>query len=307
MSRIPDKENTDANATQNGRNAITARVNAFYNAMPFNYSASAQSFASSLQRYNPIEKNYPDVHKVLDAAEQKHLADVGCGTGWFSNCVAYHYKLNITGIDLCSQALGRSVELSKALGVQDKARFVRSDIFSLNANKMYYLVNSLGVLHHTYDCKGAVKIICSMVESGGYVHIGLYHKYGREPFLGLFKEIRNKLSEGCEVTECEIKDAFNIFKALNKNMLDDTLLYSWFRDQVLHPHETQHTFRELYEWLSDLNFNVISTSINNFNLISDIRALFIEEKEYYDLSVDKNIGQGEYFPGFFTVLAKRED
>ncbi|MBI5327365.1 MAG: class I SAM-dependent methyltransferase [Deltaproteobacteria bacterium] len=291
----------------NNKNIITTKVNEFYNEMPFNYSESAQNFASNLQRYNPIEKNYPNAHEVLDVAERKSLADVGCGTGWFSNCVAYYYKLNVTAIDICSHALNRAFDVSKALGVQEKVIFVRSDIFSLNANKMYYFVNSLGVLHHTYDCKGALKIICSMVENGGYIHIGLYHKYGREPFLCLFKELRDKIVGGLEIAEGEISDAFKIFKELNKNMSDETLLYSWFRDQVLHPHETLHTFKELQEWLTNMNFKVMSTSINNFNPISDISNLCIEERKFYDISVEKNIRQSVYFPGFFTVLAKKEE
>lgn len=70
-------------------------------------------------------------------------------------------------------------------------------------------------------CKGAVKIICRMVESGGYVYIGLYHKYGREPFLDLFKECRDKLFEGREITEREINDAFKIFKGLNKRLFTE--------------------------------------------------------------------------------------
>jgi hypothetical protein len=73
------------------------------------------------------------------------------------------------GIDLSEAALERAREVSIEL-------------------------DSLGVLHHTFDCREALGSISHVVQNGGYIHMGLYHKYGREPFLNLFKQHRDTIS-----------------------------------------------------------------------------------------------------------------
>jgi hypothetical protein len=52
---------------------------------------------------------------------------------------------------------------------------------------------------------------------------------------------------------------------------------SWFRDQVMHPHETQHTLREISEWLTGAGLTLQSTSINAFAPIGDVALLFAQE------------------------------
>ena len=47
---------------------------------------------------------------------------------------------------------------------------------------------------------------------------------------------------------------FEKYKKLHKNIKDDKKIYSWFRDQVLHPHETQHTFEEISKVLIDVSY-----------------------------------------------------
>jgi hypothetical protein len=66
----------------------------------------------------------------------------------------------------------------------------------------------------------------------------LYHKYGHQPFLNHFRDMQKQgASEGAMLAR---------YKELHSGLHDDTLLLSWFRDQVLHPHETQQEARPLY-------------------------------------------------------------
>ena len=54
------------------------------------------------------------------------------------------------------------------------------------------LAISLGVLHHTENCAEAIRQIgINCVKSGGYFFIGLYHTYGRAPFLNHFKKLKS--------------------------------------------------------------------------------------------------------------------
>ena len=86
---------------------------------------------------------------------------------------------------------------------------------------------------------------------------------------------------------------------------DKTMLKSWFRDQVLHPHETQHTLREVCGWLAEHGLSLSSTSINRFEPIENVDSLFALEQTFGERSRQANLTEGRYYPGFFTVLAGR--
>ena len=80
---------------------------------------------------------------------------------------------------------------------------------------------------------------------------------------------------------------------------------SWFYDQVLHPHETQHTLEELIPVLHSEDMELISTSINKFEPFETENELIEKEKSYYDLGMKKLVAK-TYFPGFFVFLAQKE-
>jgi hypothetical protein len=86
---------------------------------------------------------------------------------------------------------------------------------------------------------------------------------------------------------------------------DESYLRSWFRDQVHHPHETQHTLEEASGWLDRLGLSLRSTSINRFAPIADRDELFALERGSEELSRRRNLDESRSFPGFFTLLAER--
>ena len=81
-------------------------------------------------------------------------------------------------------------------------------------------------------------------------------------------------------------------------------MYSWFRDQVLHPHETQHTFEELVSIFNSAGYSIISTSINNFKKINDTNEIVCNEKKLYYNAKEK-LKIKEYFPGFFVTIGEK--
>jgi hypothetical protein len=161
----------------------------------------------------------------------------------------------------------------------------------------FSVVVSLGVLHHTDNCTEAIRhIIRNYVAIGGYVYIGLYHEYGRRPFLDHFAGMKKKgASEDEMLAE---------FGRLHSSLKNPTHVRSWFRDQVLHPQETQHTIKEIASLLLEEKAELLSTSINRFQKIHDLDQLFETEKGYETVSRNA-LAQGRYFPGFFTFLARK--
>ena len=62
-----------------------------------------------------------------------------------------------------------------------------ASVHCAQASKAEFLIISLGALHHTNNCKEAIKYICKFGETKSYLFLGLYHKYGRKPFLDHFE------------------------------------------------------------------------------------------------------------------------
>jgi SAM-dependent methyltransferase len=286
------KTRDEINAVLSG--PMNLELQAFYEEMPFNYYGEAHTALDSINT-NPIQA-YPDLDAMLEDDSVRTVLEIGCGAGWASNSIAYHYGKTVTAVDFTAKALERAAEVSRLIGTEQRIQFVHSDLFQFDTEKRFDLVLSIGVLHHTNDCHAAFCRAASFVKPGGLFFVGLYHSYGRKPFLDLFRGI----------AETEGEDAaFERYAALHADQTDPTHLRSWFRDQVLHPQESQHSLAEVMTWLDKAGMTLLSTSINQYGEVDDRAELEELEKSYSELSVRRNVKENRYFPGFFTVLAQR--
>ena len=264
----------------------------FYKILPFNIYGNISTAISQIKINDPI-LIYPELKKIFSNFNKIKVIDFGCGGGWLVNSLSYHHgnKIEITGVDFNPIAIEYAKKIKSRLSLSSE--FFTSDLFSFKNKKKYNLIISLGVLHHTNNCREAIKHICKFGESKSYIFLGLYHKYGRKPFLDYFEKIKNE-SE---------KIKFNEYKKLHK-LKDEKKLYSWFRDQVLHPYETQHTFEELIPIFQGAGYNIISTSINNFKKIDNFNQIVYDEKKLYNVA-KKKLKIKEYFPGFFLTVGEK--
>ena len=272
----------------------THAVHTFYKDLAFNYYGDTKAAVQSVQR-NPVAV-YTDLVTVLEQDSTTSILEIGCGAGWAANSIAYHYGKTVKAVDMTSSAVVRANDVATALGQSKQVCIKEMDLFDLKSGPVFDLVYSIGVLHHTYDCREAFAHIANMVRPGGHLYVGLYHSYGRTVFLEMFARIIANEGEDA---------AFAKYRKLNPHLTDETHVWSWFRDQVLHPHETQHSLEEVWGWLDTLGFTLSSTSINAFVPTSDRDGLIAQEKTMAELSRRRNLIEGTYFPGFFTVMAKR--
>ena len=267
----------------------------FYKELPFNIYGNLDEAVKKIKEINPLN-DYSELKKLIEKFERLKLIDVGCGGGWLVNSLAYHLKekIEILGIDFNPEVINYANTIKQRLKLNSK--FKVSDLFTLNEEEKFDVVVSLGVLHHTNNCHEAIKNLFKLGKKNSYIFLGLYHKYGREPFLEYFKNLKDQSEQ----------NKFVAYKDLHKNIKDEKKLLSWFRDQVLHPHETQHTFQEISEIFINNNFDIISTSINRFEKIKSLADLYEIEKSYREISLEK-IKKKEYFPGFFVVVAQNKN
>ena len=272
---------------------VQQQVQAFYEEMPFNFYTSTEKTCKQLQN-NPIENMYPDLHELLSSGHIKSVLDCGCGAGWLVNSIAYHYDIKATGIDMTGAALARAKEVSEQLGLTAHTRFIQTNLFEHQDNERYDLITSIGVLHHTHDAMSAFKHLQQFNSDEGFFYLGLYHHYGRKVFLDMFREIIKNEGETA---------AREVYRKLDGTRLkDDQHLESWFRDQVIHPHETQHTLEEVISWFDEAGYSLLTTSINEFDEINEQAILIEQEKTFAAISHQANVVEERYFPGFFTAL-----
>jgi 2-polyprenyl-3-methyl-5-hydroxy-6-metoxy-1,4-benzoquinol methylase len=277
---------------------VTGRVRQFYEELPFNRYARPADAAALIRKGSAIRSTYPGLDALLRQPTNRRVLEIGCGTGWFANTAALHYGATVHSIDLCAATIAAARGVTEALGTGARVSYQQCDLFTLpeavlETASPFPVVNTLGVLHHTHDCHAALLKVLGCVAERGFVHVGLYHRYGRKPFLDLF---RNKTED----------EGLAIYRGLcHPAMTDETLIRSWFRDQALHPHETQHTAAEVYGWLDAAGFDCIATSLNRYQPVEDWSRVFDEETQLEALSHRRNVVEHQYYPGFFTLLARR--
>ena len=216
--------------------------------------------------------------------------------GWLSNSISRHYQAQVTGVDLNPDAVDFSRRVAAHLGLS--TRFECADLFTYRPEQAFPVVVSLGVLHHTHDCAGAVRRLCAdLLVPGGHALIGLYHRFGRRPFLEHFQQMQRGGASEAEM--------LRRYRQLHTQIADDTHALSWFRDQVLHPHETQHTLQEMNQPVTDAGCTIVATSLNDFApLSSGLEDVYRLEPDLQRVG-QQRLRQDRYYPGFFLFLVHK--
>ncbi len=264
----------------------------FYKELPFNFQGLASEQARAIRGRNSLAA-YPILAPLLQA--RPRVLEVGCGTGWLSNSIAYYHGCPVVGIDFNPVAVERARAVAAELQLSTELRV--EDLFLYAPAAPFDLVISLGVLHHTDDCRaGVARVFEHFLAPGGHAFIGLYHVHGRGPFLEHFQQMR-----GAGASEDAL---FAEYRRLQPQLKDATQARSWFRDQVLHPHETQHSLAEMLEIMAAAGVELVATSINRFEPIGSIDEVVAEEAGYRAIA-EERLQQGRYFPGFFLFLVKK--
>ena len=167
-------------------NLIDERVLNFYRKSPFNIYGDIEESIKRIKKIN-ISEVYPCLKDVLENQKIKNVLDFGCGGGWFANTIAYHYDFNVYGLDFNEEAIKYSQRVSERMKI--KTQLINSDLFKFESNLKFDLITSLGVLHHTHDCSKAIDQMLKFGSEKSFIFLGLYHKYGRKPFLDFVKNI----------------------------------------------------------------------------------------------------------------------
>ena len=112
----------------------------------------------------------------------------------------------------------------------------------------FHLVISNGVLHHTSNPKLGFETLLKLVKKGGFIVIGLYHRYGR-----IWNDLRRSVFYATG-------DRFKFLDARTRQAgIGERKRQAWFMDQYKNPHESKHTIEEVLGWFDQAGVEFINS------------------------------------------------
>jgi len=135
--------------------------------------------------------------KFIEENDIKTILDVGCGSGYITNVIAFHFpNIKIVALDF-SDTIEHGKKISKELGLKNII-WKQISFFDFKS-KTFDLVLSNGSIHHMPEFEVAVKKLKDL--SHKYIMVGLYNKYGK----WMQRKIRPKFITKCfELDQMEI-------------------------------------------------------------------------------------------------------
>jgi SAM-dependent methyltransferase len=275
---------------------VTEQMKAFYEENPFPKYDDFDSAASLIDKARQglfaklLDEQIPFGARVIEC---------GCGTGQLTNFLSIANR-TVIGTDLCINSLKLATAFKEQNDLQ-RAHFLQMNLFRPAFKPgTFDLVISNGVLHHTSNPVLGFQSISRLVRPGGYILIGLYHKYGR-----LATDVRRWLFNATN----------DRFLFLDRHAVDQHVSAgkrkSWFMDQYKNPHESKHTVGEVLGWLKQIGFDFVHAIPKTvpFTELEENEKLFKPERigtPFERLLV--NLGMmisGHREGGFFIIIARR--
>ena len=152
---------------------LSVKVKDFYSNLKFPGPYSLEDFCYYQKGYrnefiNVYEKGVQDRAFVLD---------VGCGTGFITNYLAYMYpRTKFVGVDF-SDSIDYAQYFIKKYKLKNVS-YYKQDFLNFNQGT-YDCIISNGVLHHIPEYETAMLKIKNMLTDDGKLILGVYNTYGK--------------------------------------------------------------------------------------------------------------------------------
>lgn len=244
---------------------VTSRVQKFYDRTPFPNYDSTDDIASLLRKSREgvyarqLDEQIPFGARVLE---------FGCGTGQLSNFLGIAYR-TVFGADMSIESLRLGQEFKQTHGIEN-VQFCQMNVLApgFKPSSMDIVISN-GMLPAMHDPFLAFERLTTLVKPGGYIVLGLYHKYARLA-TDLRRLIFDLTGDRFKFLDQRLRDQ-NVGQAKKK---------AWFLDQYKHPQELKHTIGIVLEWFRKKDIEFIKSIPKSVpgKTFSEDESLFAAER-----------------------------
>jgi len=277
---------------------LTGTIQAFYNGNPFPDYEEFDDLAGLMEKAGRgifarlLDEQIPFGSRILEC---------GCGTGQLSNFLGIAHR-TVVGTDIAINSL-RIAEDFRSRHSLARVYFLQMNLFHpLFRDHSFDYVICNGVLHHTAAPREGFARLARIVRPGGYLVIGLYHRWGR-----IFTDLR-RIMYRVSGNRGKFFDP-----RLRKAGLGASRRAAWFADQYQNPHESKHTIGEVLGWLDESGLSFIR-SIPGPRFLEPLT----EDDQLFDPGPEPNrfelwckeltmLLTDDREGGFFTMILRKND
>jgi len=277
---------------------VTQKIRRFYEKNPFPDYDEFDSLARLIDKARKgvfarlLDEQIPFGARVLEC---------GCGTGQLSCFLGIAHR-TVFGTDLSLSSLALAQDFRRRHDLQ-RVFFLQMNLFApVFYDGSFDVVICNGVLHHTSDPYAGFQRLARLVKPGGFLIIGLYHRFGR-----IWTDLRRALMRfGGDV-------AVGWDPRLRRSAMSSSRRRAWIQDQYYNPHEVKYSIGTTLKWLEPNGLELVKT-IPKTRLMRPFEPderLFEPEVAGGFLSRGlievAQLWKGASEGGFFTVIARRAE
>ncbi len=223
---------------------------------------------------------------ILDKKPIKNnILIAGCGTGQQLAAHIFYDDSNILAVDFSLSSLALAKRKMNELNSKN-VEFLHSDLLNLKKiKKKFNVVECVGVLHHLDDPEFGLNILLDLLESQGYLKLGLYSELARKHIVQTrdfikkynFKNSINDIRNCRELLKNKTNN--NFLAKLTNNY--DFYTSSGFRDLILHVKEHHFTLPKISKLLQKYNLQFLG--FTNASIKKDYSMLYKDDKKHVSL------------------------
>ena len=197
--------------------------------------------------------------KIADRFPKTNILVAGCGTGRHALHLAAQFpEAIIDAEDISLHSLAYGASKAEVFGIRN-INFVQCDLVEpVKLKRKYALIECVGVLHHTKNVFKSWENLCSRLQTGGIMKIGLYSRTARQ----FIHTVQQKYLKSPQQVQSlhqlrEWRDYLMMIRTdeyLNKLFqLNDFYSAAGFKDLLFHESESTFTLPEIEQMIQDLD------------------------------------------------------
>jgi len=262
------------------------------------YTFDYPQLSPSITINNQIEPNKIEDKKV---EMKNNVLIAGCGTGKHTLLSSNYINSNILAVDLSKASLSYAKRKIKEKD-KNNIEFLHADILDLkNLDKKFSIIECVGVLHHMENPLTGLQTLLNLLETGGFLKLGLYSELARSDIVKV-KEYILKSKTNSDIDS--IRNFRQIIidnKKINLRSLlkrHDFYSISSLRDLAFHVKEYRFTIQQIREIITNYNLEFLGFC----NTLPKIEYQKFFPRDIKKISLENWINFESKFPNSFGSM-----